>query len=126
MRVHVFLIAILVCLPADLPAQSNSQPFAIKTCGDFQALWTADSRSAIQHALALAEGYVSGLEKGGVVDELLPIPPSLSRVIALNPRSERTMFLMGRFLISCRSDPRQSDEGCVLETSQGCDLFRFL
>ena len=70
MRVHVFLIAILLCLASNLRAQSSSQLLAIETCGDFQALWTTDTGSAIQHPLTLAEGYVQGLEKGGVVDEL--------------------------------------------------------
>lgn len=49
----------------------------IETCAEFQDLRTEDSDAAIRYAWTLAAGYVKGLERGGIIDDLLPIPPRI-------------------------------------------------
>ena len=105
------IVIVLVWAVSDLRAQPDSTPRAIETietCQEFQRMWAEDAPSALEHAMAMAAGFVQGLERGGVVDDLLPVPPALLRSGALQPRRERATFVVGRLLGSCRANPTQT------------------
>ena len=99
----------------------------IETCGEFQALRADDSEAAIRYALTLAAGYVRGLERAGIIDDLLPIPPELSGMPTQRPDRERTLFLFSRFLISCGSHPdKTTQEALDSALAQGRTEFEAL
>lgn len=105
----IAIVLLLAGLSPDLRAQPGHMAKAIQTCGDF----SEDGRYAVEQAWAIATGFVHGLERGGVVDELLPIPPILLDSEGFRPRRERTAFLRDRLRRVCYSEQSRTIEDAL-------------
>jgi hypothetical protein len=108
--IFLLLLSAAALLPAQEPPSGNEtdQSLAIRTCVEFEKLRKEDSDAAVRHAWSLAAGYVNDLERAGIIDDLLPIPPEVAGALRPAPELDRIAFVAGRFLIGCMSSPGQT------------------